>query len=134
MFVKNEAGRWEQLIPFTLDTIFGPVVVPVGDTDLFTGVPNTEYEEYWISARLHDFMRASKAYNRWQSDVAFLLSMIHASITIHYDLLQEGVSEAQSLRVMVKLIRRACYYTLGVSGPLGSIYIGISKITRWWPF
>lgn len=121
--------EWVTTKPLLFHTPIGDVRIPAEfHTDFFSVVPDTKYDRFKKSSVLHDFMRKDSQYNRQQADVCFIYDMIHASVDIYRQLLKDGHSKKRALRVMFRLMRVSALYMLGVSGLIGSAYIGLSRL------
>ena len=124
-----ERRLWVTTHKMTVGTPVGDVTIPDAfETDLFSKVPDTDHPEFWLASVVHDFMRKSKRWTRAQADIAFGYIMNDAAVVIRARMLEEGASERQADKVCIRLMRVGSLYLVGVSGLLGSAYMGIGRL------
>lgn len=126
---KISRNKWRLTTSITVPTPLGDITATEGfETDLFSKVSNTPYPTYWIASIIHDFMRKSKLWTRRQSDMVFAFLLVEAAFDIRERLVISGMTEKQADKETMKLLRRAALYLLGVSGIVGSAYIGLGRL------
>jgi hypothetical protein len=67
-------------------------------------------------------------FTRQESDIVFSRNMHDEAIEFGNDLLVVRAPRSIADDIVLDLIRRANYYAIGVSGPVGTAYMWISKI------
>lgn len=126
---RTSRKEWVVTHAMTVHTPVGAIDIPeLFDTDLFSKVPDTKHPEFWLASVVHDFMRRSKDWSRLQADIAFGYLMQGAAITIRERMLAEGATEREADKECIRMMRVAALYLIGVSGLLGSGYIGIGRL------
>jgi hypothetical protein len=124
--------QWETTRALPFRTRYGEVEVPSGYiTNLFTGVPNTPYPDFWKASVLHDYARDQVAKEvegriiktRRQADIAFYDEMLVQSAII-FGKLQEFQPMDRAVEEFRFLLRTSWVYYRGVAGVIGSVY--------WW--
>ncbi len=126
-YEKVGRNRWRLTEELVFETLFGEVRAPVGyETDFFSLVPDTRHDEFKKQSVLHDRMR--ETHSRIESDIAFLLGMVEASVRIYRELIDSGANKRRAQKELLRLLRVSCLYMLGVSGKIGSLYIWFSRL------
>ena len=135
--VQTGRRTWVTTQELTVYAAVGAVVVPSAfDSDLFSKVPNTDHPEFWLASVVHDFMRRSKDWTRVEADIVFGELMFNAAIEIRLSMLMVPDEDTVSLeehtrkanKACIRLMRVSSLYLLGVSGMVGSTYIGLGKL------
>ena len=122
-------NEWVVTHNTSVNTAVGAVTIPeLFETDLFSAVPDTNHPEFWLASVAHDFMRRSDEWNRVEADIAFGYIMQDAAVTVRERLLAGNKSERTANDECIRLMRVASLYLLGVSGLIGSGYIGLGKL------
>lgn len=134
---KTGRNEWATTRDLTVHTPVGALWVPNGTkTDLFSKVPNTQHEGFWLASVVHDLMRRSDRWSRVEADIAFIYLMVEAALYVRKEMLVLVCEDDLSLcehkrkanKECVRLLRIASLYLLGVSGVVGSVYIGFGKL------
>jgi len=121
--------EWVVTHEIAVYTPVGVVGVPeLFETDLFSAVPDTKHPEFWLASVVHDFMRKSKDWTRAEADIAFGYIMHDAAVGIRERMLAGNKSEREANKECIRLMRVASLYLVGVSGLLGSGYIGLGRL------
>jgi len=125
--------RWRTTRRLVYHYLGFDIEIPAGfEFDLFSGVGNTKHEEMWRAAALHDWTRQRPECSRRFADALFLLDMVRAAIAVYRRLLTVGgASQKRAQKELRSLLRRAAYYYIGVSGVVGSAYIGLGRAKAW---
>jgi hypothetical protein len=120
--------KWVTTRDLTTRTPVGDVSIIAGmETDLFSKVPDTDHPSFWLASVVHDYMRTSKDWTRKEADIAFSFLMHQAAITIRARM-EEDHGKREANKECIKLMRVASLYLIGVSGVIGSVYIGVGKL------
>ena len=120
--------RWVTTRNLSVPTPVGLVVIDAPfETDLFSKVPDTNHPEFWLASVVHDYMRTSKAWTRKEADIAFCFLMTQAAIDIRARMANVS-DERTANKECIRLMRVASLYLIGVSGVIGSVYIGVGKL------
>lgn len=129
---KVSKHEWEVLADLRYEYLGFVIVVPAEfRCDLFSCVPNSQHPELWRSAILHDYMRQHpELYSRTFSDACFLLDMIRAGLSIYTRTVDEVGTKAAT-KELRRVLRMAAWYYIGVSGAVGSAYIGAQRLGKW---
>jgi hypothetical protein len=106
-----------------LQTDAGEVVIPAGfKTDIFTAVPDTRYEQFWLAAVLHDYLldQLHKGHpvkgceTRSKCDDAFYSEMVFQSVQV-YTALYPTIGKRAAIKELKQLIKISEVYYLGVT-------------------
>lgn len=118
---NQETGLTIKELRFQTDA--GEVIIPIGfKTDLYTAVPNTQYEEFWLASVLHDFLLEMlkagtpvKGFEtRKKCDDAFYGEMIYQSTQIYLKI-YPMTGKREAIKVLKQLVRISEMYYLGVT-------------------
>jgi len=133
-YVKTGKKRWKSTIDMQFLMGDGTVVtVPAGtEWDMFSCVPDTDYLEFQKSSLLHDWLRRnSNTYKRFEADHCFSYDMTQRIQNIRNILMTTDCDKDVVHTEIIRLDRVAAVYTLGVSGKLGSLFIKLDKLSKW---
>ena len=129
-FLTKSGKKWKLTKSLPFKTRYGQIEAPEGfETDLFTGVWDTRYPDFWKSAILHDLLyheiRNKNPHRmvkyKMQADIAFRDEMLIQSAII-FGKLQEYVGTEMAVDEFRRLLKTTKLYYNGVSGILGRVY------------
>jgi len=115
-----------------IQTDGGEVVIPTGfPTDLFTAVPDTKHQEFWLAAVLHDYLLwllrqgcpAKGFETRPKIDDAFYGEMIFQSVQVYLKA-YPVLGKREAIKGLKQLIKVSEAYYLGVTA--------FGWFWRWW--
>ena len=126
---KWRQDRYTICFDKTKSTVLGHIRFSEGRVyDGASVVGDTDYAYFWQEFLIHDESR--RQWRRILSDANFALGMFHGAFQIYKDLIKLGCPQAKAVKELVRLLRKACIYFLGVSGVIGSMYIGVSSLFK----